>query len=230
MKQGYSLQVIDGLVGSQLREDFELVDGRLTTRCVDIQQVTSAIVDLQERPSWCPSISIFQIKHTIPESESVWVCSEIIFTNNVFLAEFERFLRENMVEVPAKGFEDVPDEYLHYFKTPFALIPVDITKTNNIISPEGGNTYLGGTRKPINCQYKFEGVDFKSSATLRMIHPGILYNKLAEIEKVGQFKVVIKKMLKEKTNLESVEAFEYRRGSENVTVNHFVFRRKKAVR
>ena len=205
MEQDYSLQIMEGLNSSQLRQDFESFDGKLVMRDVNIERVTSDIVDLQERPTWCPYIMIFQIKEIDHESELVWVYSEIIFTSNVFVDGFEKFLRENMGTVPAKGFEDTPDEYLHYFNTPFALVPVDIEGMNNIVSRSGGTTYLGGTSREIDHQDKFKGVDFKSSSTLRMISPEVLYNKLAEIEKAGQFKVVIKKMLG--TKLEFVEAF-----------------------
>ena len=220
MGQNYSLQTIEDLKSSQLRQEFESFEGKLVMRDVSIERVTSKIVDLQERPSWCPHIMIFQIKEIDPELKLFWMYSEILFTSNVFVDGFEKFLREDMIAAPAKGFEDTPDEYLHYFKTPFSLVPVDIERTSvNVSYPGNGNE-----PKEIISQDKFKGVDFRSSCTLKMINPEILFNKLTEIEKAGNFSVVIKKVCGG-TKVESVEAFEYRRGHEYKTIDHFVFKR-----
>ncbi len=224
MEQSYSLQTVEDLKSSYLRQEFESFEGKLVMRDVNIERVTSEIVDLQERPAWCPHIMIFQIKEIDPESKLAWMYSEIIFTSNVFLDGFEKFLRENIIAVPAKGFEDTPDEYLHYFKTPFSLVPVDIERTSVSVS------YPGNGKEPKEIsQNKFKGVDFKSSCTLRMINPEVLYNRLGEIERAGNFSVVIKKLVAG-LNVESVEAFEYRQGHEYKTVDHFVFRRTPAGR
>lgn len=187
-------------------------------RDISIERVTFEIVDLQERPAWCPHITIFQIKEIDPESKLAWTYNEVVFTSNVFLDGFEKFLRENMIATPAKGFEDTPDEYLHYFKTPFSLVPVDIERTSvNVSYPGNGNEPKGVS------QDKFKGVDFKSSCTLKMIDPEILYNKLAEIEKAGNFSAVIEKR---RGKNRVVEAFEYRRGHEYQTIDHFVFKKR----
>jgi len=218
VKENYYLESVEGLKGSQLRQEFESITGRFKTREISIDRVTPEIKDLSERPGYCPVITVFQIKEI--ESELFWVYAEYIYTSNAVLDAFEKFLRENMVSVSAKGFEDIPEECSRLFKTPFTQIPVDIARTTAVVS-------LPGKEKIAITQDRFKGVDFDSSCTLEMIIPEVLFNKLEEIEKAGNFTVTIEKV-RGGTKTELVRAFEYRHGNENVTVRHFVFRRKAA--
>jgi len=221
----YRLEVIAGLKSSQLRKEFESTPGKFKTREIGIDRVTSEIRDLSERPGYCPVIRIFQIKEV--ESKLFWVYAECIYTSNTVLNAFEKFLRENMVSVSAKGFEDVPEECSRLFKTPFTQIPVDIARRTAVVS-------LPGKEKIVIAQDRLKGVDFDSSCTLEMITPEVLFNKLEEIEKAGNFTVVIEKVrggIKTESGgikTELIRAFEYRHGNENVTVRHFVFRSKTA--
>ena len=195
MESEYCLEIIEGLKSSQLRKEFELIPGRFKNREFKIERVTPDIKNLSERPGYCPLISVIQIKEI--EAELFWVYYEYIYTSNAVLDAFEKFSRENMVSVQAKDFEDVPEECSRLFVTPFTKIPVDIPR----------------------------GVDFSSSCTLEMITAEVLFNKLGEIEKAGNFTAVIERV-RGGTITELVKALECRHGNENVTVNHLIFRRK----
>lgn len=216
MTDSYSIERIEGLSSSKLRQEFELFEGKLKGRQIDIERVTSEIKDLQERPEYCPKFRVFQYKEI--EDDVAWVYSEVIFTSNRFLDSLEKFLRRKLVSIPAKGFDDAPDEYLHFFRTQFDLIPVDISRTTVSLS-RSPNHRIEISRD------KFKGVDFASSCTLKMIEPKVIHKKLGEIERMSNFTVTIKKV-QSGTKTEFVEVFEFRRGNEYKTVDHFVFRRK----
>ena len=220
MELDYCLEVIEGLKSSQLRKEFESISGRFKSREIRIDRVTPDIKDLSERPGYCPVISILQIKEIDPGL--FWVYSEFIYTSNAVLDAFEKFLREKMVSVSAKGFEDIPEECSRLFTTPFTQIPVDIIRKTAVVS-------LPGKGKIAITQDRLKGVDFDSSCTLEMITSEVLFNKLEKIEKAGNFTVVIKRVrggTETELATELVKAFEYRHGNENVTVNHLIFRRK----
>ena len=212
-KERCSPKIINEPRSSLLRKEFESFDGQLKLRDISLNKVTDEIADLENRPEYTPNIHILQIR----ELDEYWsyVFSEKIYTNNAFLDNFERFIRENMVGIPAEDFDNVPKGYLHFFKTPYSLITCDIDRT------EVSVTYPNGDYKSI-AHDKFRGVDFNSPCTLRMLEPKTLYDKLEDIEKGSVFAITI-----EKSHVKNREfiGFEYRRGNKQVTVDHFVFRK-----
>ncbi|MBI4981090.1 hypothetical protein HZC30_06055 [Candidatus Woesearchaeota archaeon] len=209
----YALTRITGLESSQLRTEFESYTEEFAARKIDLQKVTSEIVDLQTRPEYSPEIRMFQLRRL--DSDLFYVFNETIYTSNEFVDELEQFIRSKVVPVRADKFEEVPKSYKHFFETPYTIVPVDVIKTSIKISNPDGSWLTAE-------QDTFEKVDFSSSCTLKMLEPGILFDKLEQIEKAGNFSVVIKKSNGAK-DLETV-AFEYRRGNEHKTIEHLVFR------
>lgn len=209
----YTLTRIAGLESSRLRTAFESYPEEFASRKIDLHKVTSEIVDLQARPEYSPEIHVFQLRRLY--SDLFYVFSETIYTSNEFLDEFERFVRSNVISVGAKDFDHVPEKYTHLFETPYMLVPTDVVRTTAAVSYPNGVCITAA-------QDKFKGVDFNSSCTLKMLEPKVLFDKLAQIEKAGNFSVVIKKSSGTK-DLETL-AFEYRRGNEHKTVEHLVFR------
>lgn len=214
-KEKTLLTIINEPSSSILREEFESFNGKFGMRTIDLYKVTNEIVDLENRPEYCPNIHILQIKKL--NEKWMYIFSERIYTNNQFLDNFEEFIRKNMVGIPAKDFDNVPEEYKHFFNTPYALVTCDINRTTLSISHPNGN-YKSVAHD------KFKGVDFDTPGTLRMLKPEILYNKLDEIEKKSIFSVKIEKSNTENLNDNKFICFEYRYGSEHKTVEHLVFR------
>lgn len=210
------LTIINEPMSSLLRKEFESFNGKFSMRSIDLKKVTDKIVDLENRPEFTPNISLFQTK--ILNKNEYYIFSERIFTNNKFLDNFEKFIRDNMINIPAKDFDNVPKEYLHLFNTPYSLVTCDINRTTVSVS------YPNGDYRSI-AQDKFKGVDFDTPCTLRMLKPETLYAKLKEIEKESIFSVKIGKS--DAKDREEFVCFEYRNGNEHVTVEHFVFRSPK---
>lgn len=209
----YTLSRLTGLESSQLRTEFESYEEEFASRKIDLHKVTSEIVDLQARPEYSPEIRVFQLRKL--DSDLVYVFSETIYTSNEFIDEFERFIRSNVISIGAKDFDHVPEKHKHLFETPYAVVQVDVVRTKAVITYPSGFTMAA-------IQDQFKGVDFNSSCTLKMLEPEVLFNKLEQIEKAGNFSVIIKKSNGSR-DLETV-AFEYRRGNEHKTVEHLVFR------
>lgn len=210
MERGYSLTSIENLRGSVLREFFESSEnfqGEFTRRSIDLNKVTDKIVNLEQRPEFSPNIQIIQIREVTPIL--FYVFNEMIYTSNKFLDGLEEFLRANLVSVPARNFDEVPKEYKHFFNTPYSLVPIEITVPR----------YKNRIEKVIYGQFK--GVDFDSSCTLKMVEPETLNNRLEQIEKAGNFSVVIEKT--RGIGDKEILFFEYRMGNEHQTVNHLVF-------
>lgn len=210
----YTLTRLTDLESSQLRTEFESYTEKFAIRQIDLHKVTSEIVNLQARPEYSPEIRVLQLRRL--DSDLFYIFSETIYTSNEFVDEFERFIRSNVIPIGSKDFDHVPKEYKHLFETPYAMVPIDIDRTAAAISYPNGLTIAA-------TQDRFKGVDFSSSCTLKMLEPEVLFGKLAQIEKAGNFSVVIKKSSGSK-DLETI-AFEYRRGNEHKTVEHLVFKR-----
>ncbi len=209
----YTLTRLTGLESSLLRKEFESYKEEFAIRKIDLHKVTSEIVNLRARPEYSPEIQVLQLRKL--DSDLFYVFSENIYTSNEFLDEFERFIRSNVIPIGAKDFDHVPEKYKHLFETPYAMIPVDMIRTGAAISYPDGLTMAA-------TQDQFKGVDLSSTCTLKMLKPEVLFDKLEQIEKAGNFSVIIKKSNGSK-DLETV-AFEYRRGNEHKTVEHLVFR------
>ncbi len=208
----YTFTRITGLESSKLRTEFESYTEEFAVRKIDLHKVTSEIVNLQARPEFSPEIQILQLRKL--DSDLFYIFSETIYTSNEFVDEFGRFVRLNVIPIGAKDFDHVPEKYKHLFETPYAMVPIDIDRTVAAISYPNGLTMAA-------TQDRFKGVDFNSSCTLKMLEPEVLFGKLAQIEKAGNFSVVIKKSSGAK-DLETI-AFEYRKGNEHKTVEHLVF-------
>lgn len=214
MEEKTLLTIINEPKNSILRKEFETFDGEFYLREINLNKITDEIVDLENRPEYCPNIFIIQIKKL--NEDQGYIFSESICTNNKFLDNFEKFIRENMVNIPSKNFDEVPKEYRHLFDTPYSLVTCDVDKTTVSIS------YPNGDYKSI-AHDKFKGVDFSTPCTLRMLKPEIIYNKLDEIEKRSNFAITIEK-INPKIKFEFM-CFEYRRGNDYKTVDHFIFRK-----
>lgn len=199
--------LINNLEGSILRKDFESFKGKFATRSINLNKVTNKIVDLQERLEYTPYIGIFQLRSL--GDNLFYVFDERIYTINEFLDEFEKFLRANVISVGADNFEDVPKEYKHFFVTPYTRVPVDMVRTKVSIS------YTSEDYKEITHD-QFKGVDFNSSCILKLLEPEKLHDRLEQIERAGNFSVIIKKSKVGKGL--KVISFEYK------TVEHIVFR------
>lgn len=213
----YSLQSIREMKESILRPYFDMIEGELILRDIDIQKTTRQITDIEKRPEYVPQLLITQLKKTKEGARLLFY--EDIYTSDKFLDGFEEFLRANCFSIGAEGFENKPKQYEQYFQTPFTLIPCDIERRTISIN-----------RQKIDF-YTFRGVDFKQICKLNVIEPEIVQRKLAEIEKAGKYSIFIKEISAEdfeKKNItneyQKLRGFEQRRGNEYNTIDHIVFK------
>tara|TARA_Y100000310_G_scaffold124700_1_gene123377 strand:- start:5049 stop:5723 length:675 start_codon:yes stop_codon:yes gene_type:complete len=213
MTEKYKLTQYKEARSSKAREIFDALPGKYSMRSINLSKVDEGqITNLEQRPSYCPEITLFQIKKT--ESNHAFVFSEVIPTTNGYIAGFENYVRAHLVSVEAEDFEEVPEGALHLFETPYTLIPTDVTRHQ---------LKLGS--QVIQEIDQIKGVDFSSHCTLKMIQSEVLYDKLNETERTGNYKITIE----EDTNFGVNESsnkmivFESRKGNEHVTVNHLLY-------
>ncbi len=175
------------------RNHFENVEGTLVLRRINLCRVPPDAFNLHERPEYTPLIHIFQLKRLQDNPLFQFVqFSQKYFVHNDFLATLERFLRQNVTEVSTPDMDKVPEEFLHYYNTDFALVTCDYERitAHKRISEVGDTEVL----QPLASATRFKGVDFKAGATLRMLEPNLLEKKLQEIEEKAAYYISIAKV------------------------------------
>lgn len=179
------------------RRYFEQLEGKLIMRKINLREVPLDAYDLPQRPEYTPHIHIFQLKKLggdpskldgDPSFKFVQF-SQLYFVHNDFLTRLEQDLRKIMTEVPTPDMDKVPEEFLHYYNTDFALVTCDYEKitVSQRVSSAGDTDVL----QPLASGMRFRGVDFKAGATFRMIEPTLLEKKLQEIEEKAAYHLSI---------------------------------------
>lgn len=84
------------------------------------------------KPIAYPYISVYEIK----ESEDGPILRETISANDFYVMQFELFLKENSIDVPAFTGGDIPDEFRHYFTVPRLTLIHGQDCTLRMIPPE----------------------------------------------------------------------------------------------
>ena len=174
------------------RDYFEHLEGKLIIRNINLREVPPDAVDLPQRPEYTPHIHIFQLKKLDADPFKFLQFSQIYFVHNEFLSTVEQFLRQNFTEVYTPVMDTVPEDFLHYYKTDFALIAGDIERI--AVSQQVASSKGVDVLQPLLTVDRFKGVDFKAGATLRMIEPTLLERKLQEIEEKAAYHLSIAKV------------------------------------
>ncbi len=156
-----------------LRKYFDTLNGETDGKEISLHE-TDYVKDLEERPEYFIGITTSEFKKL---NDNTYAFFETIYTNEKFLSSFKSFLRASSKDVKAKEFENVPDRYRGWYKTPFTLISVDATEVGAILHEHGKLPKLIGHKEI------FHGVDFNSSSTLRIVEAKTVEERLKEIEK-----------------------------------------------
>lgn len=194
---------------SQLRQDFEEMEGVLLTRGI----------------MFSSEVIIFQVKKNF-NSNLVYI--ETIFPNEDPIKEFHDFLEMKIEIVPAEGFSNLPKIYRTYFQTERIYFPVIVEET---VIDVPNKTNGGGSKQKL--ERKVQGVDLDSPCLLEVINPEEVLIKLEEMEKEHDFDVRIARIRgvfeiqtfnPEKVELSEIKSFEFRK-KRGQLLRHLVFRK-----
>jgi hypothetical protein len=157
-----------------LRDYFETLKGEVASKEVALTTM-EYVVEPERRPEFTSYITVQKFKKL--EDDARYFFNESIQTNDPFLGNFKNFLRASASDVTPKGFEDVPDIFKRWYKTPFTFVPVDLDAAMAVVK-------VPGEKLPtLLYEESFRGVDFSGKTVLRMIKSDTLDEKLKEMEK-----------------------------------------------
>jgi hypothetical protein len=158
-----------------LRDYFEKLEGNITNKEINLT-TTEGVVGIEHRPDFAAYINIQKFKE-LDEGCSFFF-NESIETNEPFIVNFKSFLKASSRDVKSSGFEGVPETFKKWYKTPFTMIPVDVSAKMVTLRVPGDKLST-----MLSYEEKIKGVDYDRSSTLRMVKAKTLEEKLTEIEK-----------------------------------------------
>lgn len=146
--------------------------GNFSERQFDIKRpVIDDVRGLYNRAEYTPYLNVIQFKGS---ENNRYFFSERIFSNNPFLNNLEKRFKRLIVGVKAVDFEKIPQEYQHFFKSPWTGIPCNMGRTTVTISN-------GSDRVSIS-KDRIKGIDYRDSCTLKMVPPEPFEKILEELE------------------------------------------------
>ena len=154
--EGYILSILTE-PSCQLRMYFDSLPGTIKMRTVNL-------------PKGYSSLNLFQIKND--RAGNVSIFTEELSLNQDISSAVEEFLRKMARDIPAGKDERPPQEFLHYYETPFSLV--------------------GCTLKVSDLGIVSLDIDYQANTTLRMVNPEFIEQKLSALEMSAPYTAEIK--------------------------------------
>lgn len=207
------MEMLTGQQPSALRQRFAAAPGTFISRAIGLERTDREIRNLHERPYYSPMINIVEVKALGSAEDDVMIFSEVIHGNMEFLIVFEKFIRANLVKVPAVNFDQVPAEYQEYYHTPYDTLTCDVDRRVESVIPHRDGPIVVEKDHLL-------GVDTKVPVNLGLVPPKVLSDRLGEIERIAIFRATVHKPNGNFNTVDEILYQESRHGTERKTWCH----------